>query len=257
MLNRNKLKHILSLQKKKVREEEGLFVVEGDKIVREFLSSGMKVISLIAKPEFISGLPEDIAAVPGEIIPVSYEELKRASSLKTPHNAMAIVKMKEQAPEIKADHSSLTVVLDFIQDPGNLGTIIRAAAWFGLNRIVCSDTCVDVYNSKVIQATMGAILNVSVEYTSLESFLKNAREQDINVYGTVLDGNPVYEAETGRTGIILIGNESKGISESLFPFITHKITIPKFSTSDRGIESLNAGMAASVVFSEFRRRYPV
>ncbi len=254
MLNKSKLKLIASLQKKKSRDEEELFVIEGDKIVKEFLGSDMKILTLIAKPEFLSGLPAEKLRLADEVIAVSYDELKKVSGLKAPHNAMAIVEMPEPSLPVSADPSELVAALDFIQDPGNLGTIIRAAAWFGIKKIICSENCVDVYNPKVIQATMGAILNVGVSYTDMKSFLKDATDSEVPVFGMLLEGNSVYSADLCKKGIILLGNESRGISDELIPYISYRLTIPKYSEASRGIESLNAGMAASIIFSEFARR---
>jgi TrmH family RNA methyltransferase len=254
MLSKKQVSLIVSLQRKKSRDEEKLFVIEGDKIVKEFLASGMKVVTLIAKPEFIAGLSAELLRSAGEVIPVNYEDLKKMSSLTTPHNAMAVVGIPETSPDINHILDNLCVALDFIQDPGNMGTIIRSAAWFGIKNIVCSDNCVDVYNPKVIQATMGAVLNVDVWYLSLKDFLGKARDKSVPVYGTLLEGESIYSKELGKKGVIILGNESKGISGELIPFMTDKIVIPKFTTAVHGIESLNAGMAASVIFSEFARR---
>ena len=148
----------------------------------------------------------------------------------------------------------LCVALDFVKDPGNLGTIIRAAAWFGIKNIVCSLDCVDVYNPKVIQASMGAVLHVKVFYYDLKKLFISAAKMNIPVFGTMLEGDSIYDHKLDNKGIILLGNESKGISEELIPFITEKIMIPKFSKAKHGIDSLNVGMAASVVFSEFLRK---
>jgi TrmH family RNA methyltransferase len=254
MLNKSKLKLIVSLQMKKVRDEEKLFVIEGDKIVREFLGSDMKIVTLMAKPEFIGSLTTSQLGSVDEVIAVSYEELKRASSLKTPHNAMAIVSMPETKAAVTLKPGELVVALDFIQDPGNLGTIIRAAAWFGIKKIICSKNCVDIFNPKVIQATMGAILNVGLYYSDLKNLLDSLAGSGIPVYGTFLEGESIYNSRLSRTGLILLGNESRGISEELIPYVTQKLTIPKFTSVTRGVESLNAGMAASIVFSEFARR---
>ncbi len=254
MISRTKAKFILSLQKKKVRDEEGFFIIEGDKIVREFLAAKIRLSSVIAKAEFLKSLPDDLTGYAGEITEVSYEELKHISTLKTPHNAMAVVPIPENNMDVTGITSSLTVALDSVQDPGNLGTIIRAAVWFGIRNIVCSRNCVDVYNPKVIQATMGAILHVNVFYCDLVPFLSQALEYKMQVFGTLLEGTSIYEHELDSKGIILLGNESKGISEDLMPFITAKITIPGAQRAVPGIESLNVGMAASVVFSEFMRR---
>jgi TrmH family RNA methyltransferase len=253
-LSKNKTQFILSLQRKKTRDEERVFLVEGDKVVREFIQAGKEVITLIAKPEFIAGIPSHVSNRIEEVIPVTYEELKKVSSLKTPHNAMAVVRMPEIILNPLKVIENLTVALDFIQDPGNLGTIIRAAAWFGIKDIICSASCVDVYNTKVVQATMGAIMNVNVHYTVLEEFFGVINKNNIEVYGTLLDGESIYNADLHGKGVILLGNESKGISKELIPFVSKKIMIPKFTDAVAGIDSLNAGMAASIVLSEFARR---
>jgi TrmH family RNA methyltransferase len=254
MLSKNKIRFIISLQKKKIREEYNLYVIEGDKIVREFISAGMPVKSLIAKREFISSLPKESMNEVSETEIVSFEELKQISGLKTPHNALAVVCMPDVELSLTKLVKEQCVALDCIQDPGNLGTIIRSAVWFGIRNIVCSEDCVDVYNPKVIQASMGAIIHVRILYTDLKMFLAFAREKKVPVYGTLLQGEPIYNQDLGNKGIILLGNESKGISKELVPFIDYKFMIPRFADAALGIDSLNVGMAASVVFSEFARR---
>lgn len=254
MISKNRAKFIISLQKKKIRDEERLFVIEGDKIVREFLASGARIQSLIAKPEFISSIPDEVLGKVPETEDVSYDELKAISTLKTPHNALAIIQMPDRELNTDEVYQELCVALDFVQDPGNLGTIIRAAGWFGIKNIICSSDCVDVYNPKVIQASMGALLHVNIFYSDLKKFLKASEMDNISVFGTLLEGESIYSHKLANKGIILLGNESKGISPELFPFITEKIMIPKYSKERYGIDSLNVGMAASVVFSEFARR---
>jgi TrmH family RNA methyltransferase len=254
MISKNKAKFIISLQKKKVRDEEQLFVIEGDKLVKEFLIDKIPVKILIAKPEFLGTLPADLTRFVDETEDVSYEELKHISTLKTPHNALAVVPMPYREIDIAEVLNQLCVALDFVQDPGNLGTIIRAAAWFGIKNIVCSVDCVDVYNPKVIQASMGAILHVNVYYSDLKKLVVLANKKKIPVFGTMLEGESIYDHKLDNKGIILLGNESKGISDELIPFITEKIMIPRFSKAKQGIDSLNVGMAASVVFSEFLRK---
>lgn len=253
MLSKKKISFIVSLQKKKAREEHRLFTIEGDKLVREFLSAGQSLKTLVAMPEFLNSLPARQKQEIDEIIPCSHEELKKISSMKTPHNALATVEM----PVMKTDPSDpgkgLSVALDFIQDPGNLGTIIRAAAWFGIKNIYCSENCVDVFNPRVIQASMGAILHVRVVYTDLHSLFRKALRDGIKIFGATLDGNSIYSREPENRGIIFFGNESRGISAELAPYITDKITIPSKGVPAPGIESLNVGMAASVIFSEFTR----
>jgi TrmH family RNA methyltransferase len=254
MISKSKIRFIRSLQNKKVRDEERLFVIEGDKLVREFLAARFTVRMLIAKPEFLSSLLPEMIQNINEIEAVSYEELKQMSTLKTPHNALAIVQMPESEMIVSEIIKQFCVALDFVQDPGNMGTIIRAAGWFGIKNIVCSFDCVDVYNSKVIQASMGALLHVNVFYTDLKTLFTNAIKNSVPVYGTMLDGKSIYDHKLDNKGIILLGNESKGISDELMPFITEKIRIPKYSNAKEGIDSLNVGMAASVVFSEFLRK---
>jgi TrmH family RNA methyltransferase len=147
----------------------------------------------------------------------------------------------------------LTIALDCIQDPGNLGTIIRSAAWFGIKNIYCSGDCADVYNPKVIQSSMGAILHVNVTYISLPELMESARNINVKIYGALIEGESIYTYKLGSSGIILLGNESKGISGELLPFITDRIMIPKLTYEQHGIDSLNVSMAASVILSEFTR----
>ena len=254
MISKSKSNFIISLQKKKVREEEKLFVIEGDKLVKEFLQAKKKIRTLVAQPEFIRSLPEDLTYSINDIQEVTFEELRHISTFKTPHNSLAVVSI----PELEMDSSEvlnqLCIGLDFVQDPGNLGTIIRAAAWFGIKNIVCSLDSVDVYNPKVIQASMGAILHVNVYYSDLKKLAILANEKNIPVFGTMLEGTSIYNHKLDNKGIILLGNESKGISKELTSLITEKIMIPKFNNTAAGIDSLNVGMAASIVFSEFLRK---
>jgi TrmH family RNA methyltransferase len=254
MISKNRAKFIISLQKKKVRDEEKLFVIEGDKLVREFITSKTPIKAVIAKPEFLSSIPVDLLKNIPEVEDVTYEELKLISTLKTPHNALAIVPLPNKELRMKEVFMELCVALDFVQDPGNFGTIIRAAGWFGIKNIICSPDCVDVYNPKVIQASMGALLNVNVFYFDLRELLSAAKAGNIPIFGTLLEGESIYSHKLDNKGIILLGNESKGISGELLPFITDRILIPKFTSAKHGIDSLNVGMAASVVFSEFCRK---
>jgi TrmH family RNA methyltransferase len=214
----------------------------------------MRIRILAAKPEFISGIPAEMKTLIDETASAGYEDLKHISTLKTPHNALAVVEMPENRIDLKETSRGLTVALDFIQDPGNFGTILRAAAWFGIKHIVCSENCVDAFNPKVVQAAMGALLSVKVGYGDLKDFLSGAVQKKINVYGTYLEGESIYSSRLGKKGIILFGNESKGISPDLREFVTRPLSIPKFTGAAAGIESLNVGMAASIVFSEFARR---
>lgn len=254
MISKNKIKFIISLQKKKVRDEEKLYVIEGDKLVREFLNAGVKISLLAAKNEFLGSLAPELIQFVKEIEEVSYEDLKHISTLKTPHNALAVVHMPTHEMKMAEIINQFCLALDFVQDPGNMGTIIRAAGWFGIKNIVCSMNCVDVYNPKVIQSGMGAMLHVNVYYQDLKNIFTFATQNFVPVFGTMLEGKSIYKHKLDNKGIILLGNESKGISAELIPFITEKIKIPKFSNATEGIDSLNVGMAASVVLSEFLRK---
>ena len=253
MLSKNKINFILSLQKKKVREKEKLFVIEGDKLVKEFLAANMPVKAIVAKPEFLNSLPQVLKKGIEEIIPASYDNLKKVSTLKTPHNALAIIHMpgKKSIPDDL--NKKLTIALEYIQDPGNLGTIIRSAAWFGIDNIFCSENCVDVYNPKVIQASMGAILYVNVHYTDLHKFFKSAIRKKIRIYGAMLEGESLYSYKLTENGIIFLGNESKGISKGFVSYITDRIMIPRVQEKASVIDSLNVSTAASVILSEFTR----
>jgi TrmH family RNA methyltransferase len=253
VLSKNKINFILSLQKKKVREVEKLFVIEGDKLVREFLSAKMPVKLLMAKPEFLNSLPLVHKKGIGEIIPARYDDLKKVSTLKTPNNALAIIQMPDTRFNPGDLKIGLTIALEYVQDPGNLGTIIRSAAWFGIKNIYCSENCVDCYNPKVIQASMGAIMHVNVSYTDLHAFFKTARKSKIKIYGALLEGESIYSSRLSDKGIIFLGNESRGISDEFIPYITDRIMIPRMNKAGSGIDSLNVSMAASVILSEFTR----
>jgi TrmH family RNA methyltransferase len=254
MISKNRTKFIISLQNKKVRDEEQLFVIEGDKIVKEFLYAKVPVRFLVAKQEFLSALPSSMTRLADEIIVVSHDELKQVSSLKTPHNALAVVPFKNPEPALSLPSEELVAALENIQDPGNLGTIIRAAVWFGIKNIFCSPDCVDIYNPKVIQASMGALLHVNLFYYDLEELLITASEKKLPIFGALLEGVSIYDHKLDNKGIILLGNESRGISDNLKIYINEKIMIPSADSTEPGIDSLNVGMAASVIFSEFKRR---
>jgi len=254
MISKNRIKYIRSLQDKKARDEEQLYVIEGDKLIKDYLNSGTRLRLLAAVPEFIALLMPGEKAAIDEIESASFRDLERMSSLKTPHNAIAVVPMPEPASDPIKIADNILIALDSIQDPGNLGTILRAAAWFGFRYVVCSLNCADLYNPKVIQASMGAMLNVTVWYQDLKKLMEEDVRKEMPVYGTYLEGESVYSSKLGNRGIIMLGNESRGISDDLLPFITTRLLIPKFSSSSHGVDSLNVAMAASVILSEFARR---
>ena len=239
-LSANKIKWIRSLQQKKFRDELGLFVIEGDKLVSEALTLCPSTIELIVHTDrFSSELSSNI-----ETLKVSENDLKRVSSLQHPQGCLAILKKNEKP--VQQNHSGLILALDSIQDPGNMGTILRIADWFGIKQVVCSPTTVDCYNPKVVQASMGAVLRIAIHYTSLEGWL---HELTIPVYGALLEGKNIYKETLPTDAVIIMGNEGNGISKEVKSLITHPVTIPSFG----GSESLNVAVATGIIVSEFRR----
>lgn len=241
MLSKNQKKYINSLKQKKHRMNCPVFIVEGTKMVGELLQSDFEIEAIYATSSWIT--QHEIAGV--EVNDITEKELASISSLTTSNEVLAVVKQRN---DVEIDTSGLTIALDNIQDPGNLGTIIRIADWFGITNIICSTDCVDVYNPKVVQATMGSIFRVNITYTNLSDFFK--KNNHLKVYGALLDGNNVYQEQlTKQEAVLLMGNESKGISDELLPYITNKITIPSFGKA----ESLNVSAATAVLCSEFKR----
>lgn len=249
MLSSSKIKRIKSLSLKKFRKQEGLFIAEGDKIVKEILYSGFEVQEVYASESWINN-----TILPRNIIPeiVSQKELERISSLTTPNKALAIVKIPLNNPVFEL-RNHFTLVLDNIQDPGNLGTIIRTADWFGIHNIVCSLNTADIYNPKAIQATMGSFMRVNIYYTSLDDFLSQIPE-NFPVLGALLDGNDLFKSTLPQQGIIITGNESKGISDDLKGYITHKLFIPRGVNSSEQPESLNAAVATGIILANLTKQ---
>ncbi len=253
MLSKNKIKLIQSLNRKKDRDELGLFLVEGNKMVEEALRSDYQTETLVCTPAFAESLSKTPFKA-SEIIETDKDSIQKASLLKNPQEALAVVRQPTtDKPTLKLD-TDLFLALDFIQDPGNLGTIIRIADWFGINTIICSENTVDVFNPKVVQASMGAIFRVKCWYTNLENFLSEISEQKVPVYGTFMNGDNIYSEQLTQNGIIVLGNEGNGISDPISQLIKKRITIPTFSANTSKSESLNVAIAASICCSEFRRR---
>jgi len=253
MLSKNKIKLIQSLNRKKERDESGLFLVEGNKMVEEALRSEYKIETLVCTTQFADQHPE-IRSKAKDIIVADRDSIQKASLLQNPQEALAIVAQPAiEIPELNLN-AELCLALDFIQDPGNLGTILRIADWFGISTVICSENTVDVFNPKVVQASMGAIFRVKTMYTNLESFLLETSKKQIPVYGTFMDGNNIYTEPLSKNGIIVLGNEGNGISDSISTLVTKRIAIPTFSTNPNKAESLNVAIAASICCSEFRRR---
>jgi len=253
MLSKNKIKQIQSLNRKKYRDETGLFLVEGNKMVEEALRSDYQIESLVCTTEFMQFHPEIQLRVQ-ELIETDNESIQKASLLQNPQDAMALVFIPDQIQNTLNPEIQLVLALDFIQDPGNLGTILRIADWFGIQNVICSENSVDVYNPKVVQASMGAIFRVKTLYLSLENFLNDSKKMQIPVYGTFLEGENIYTEKLTRNGILVLGNEGSGISEPVTRFVTHKLFIPSFSSETNKPESLNVAIATAICCSEFRRR---
>jgi len=255
MLSKSKIKLIQSLNRKKERDETGLFLVEGNKMVEEALRSDFKVVTLIGTSAFLGSHPSELTGIM-EVVETNKEFINKASLLQNPQDSIAIVE-KPDSSEINLNFDSkLYLSLDFIQDPGNLGTIIRIADWFGIDTIICSENTVDVYNPKVVQATMGAIFRVKCLYINLEQVFTTIDTKKIPIYGTFMNGENIYNESLTKNGIIVMGNEGNGISDSISGFITKRLAIPTFSPNNEKSESLNVAIATSICCSEFRRRYP-
>lgn len=248
MLSKNKIKYIRSLELKKNRKEEGVFVAEGHKLVGDLLGH-FPCRLLIATSSWLEQHPQ-IQAL--ETIEVTQDELSRASLLKTPQEVLAIFEQPQYNIPTDVLFHSLCLALDDIQDPGNLGTIIRLADWFGIEHIFCSQGTVDVYNPKVIQATMGAIARVKVQYCDLPAMIASLK--DTPVYGTYLDGNNMYNETLTENGLIVMGNEGNGVSKEVSQHINRRLYIPNYPTTRETSESLNVAIATAVICSEFRRR---
>jgi TrmH family RNA methyltransferase len=240
MVSKNQIKLITSLQQKKYRQKNELFIAEGAKVIQEFLQSNF-VLEHLYVTEAIFETIDDSRKTQ-----ISETDLKKITCLATPNNCLALFKIPKPKNTIA---KGLIVALDDIRDPGNLGTIIRLCDWFGIHQIVCSEQTVDIYNSKVIQATMGSISRVSVSYLSLEKYFS---ESNLPVFGTFMDGKNVYNETLPQEGILLLGNEANGISEKLEKLVSNRISIPRFGNLQK-TESLNVATATAIFLSEFRR----
>ncbi|MDI9866419.1 RNA methyltransferase [Flectobacillus sp. DC10W] len=245
MLSKNQIKYINALQQKKFRQEYQSFVVEGAKSVVELLSSDFELESLYVTEDFYKETKPLLDKQPLRAEIVGQAELEKAGTFSSNNAALAVVKMKANQ-ELLLNDTEYALVLDEIRDPGNLGTIIRIADWYGIQKIICSEGTVDLYNPKVISSTMGSFTRVSLFYTNLVKYLKG---QQKTIYGAFLDSENVHTLNFAPSGYIIIGNEANGISEAVEKVVTHKITIPRFG----GAESLNAGIATAVICDNLRR----
>lgn len=239
MLIKSRVKYIQSLSHKKLRDSEGVFVAEGPKLINELLSARMPLQELFAVKEWIE---VQKGPLPVAVTEISEGELERISQLQTPNQVLGIFKKPDFSAN-KPLRNTVSIMLDTIQDPGNLGTIIRCADWFGISQVFCSVDCADAWNIKVVQATMGSIARVQVAYGSLEQWLEE--EPGLPTYAAVLEGTDLRKQPPVKEGIIIIGNESKGISDAILARCTNRITIPRHGQA----ESLNAAVATGIILS--------
>jgi RNA methyltransferase, TrmH family len=246
MLSKNRLKFLKSLQIKKFRQEEQLFLVEGEKIIKEVLQSDFVVHSLYCTPSFWQANEVLIKSQNLDYELVSENELAQAGTLVTNQNGLAVIRMKPNQAIIP-QAQKFYLVLDGIQDPGNLGTIVRIADWYAVAGIICSEDTVEIYNPKVISASMASFLRVDLFYTNLKEYLVTHSKSTI--YGALLNGENIHQASFSQGGLLVMGNESKGIRAELLPFIQHAVTIPRFGQA----ESLNVGVATAVILDNFKR----
>ncbi len=253
MLSKNQIKFVKSLLMKKNRKQLGLFVAEGPKVVGDLLRAGFTPHSIFSTGQFLQGQQTTCS-----VQSITEEELQRLSFLQHPQQVLAVFHIPDHAGSMPgaaqpcSAGSSLSLALDGIQDPGNLGTIIRIADWFGISTIYCSPDTADAYNPKVVQATMGSLAHISIIYTDIPDLLGHAC---CPVYGTLLDGEDIYNQELTAEGIIVMGNEGNGISPEVRRLITNKLLIPNFNADNEHAESLNVAIATAITCSEFRRRF--
>ncbi len=249
MISKNKIKYIRSLELKKNRNKEGKFVAEGFKVVDDLLALQPADL-IVATGEW---LRDKHFGAETEVIEVTDEELKKVSFLQHPQQVLAVFRQATSG-DYSINTSELSLALDGVQDPGNLGTIIRIADWFGITHIYCSQDTADVYNPKVVQATMGSIARVKVEYGDLLGLVESL-PAEVPVYGTLLDGDNIYQQKLENRGLIVMGNEGKGISPALAKKVNHKLLIPNFPEGRATADSLNVAIATAITCSEFRRNF--
>lgn len=253
MLSKNQKKLIAAMAQKKQRDIHGLFLAEGDKIVRDLLAAGMTPQLLVATDTWL--LSENLISKHFPMVLTGRDEMEKISLQKTPQNVLGLFLQQRYNLKNSAIKNNLTLLLDGVQDPGNMGTIIRLADWFGISDIVCSTDTADVYNPKVIQSSMGAIARVKVHYTRLSYFIEAYKKETGNpVYGAFLKGDNVYQTKLGNQGLLIMGNEGQGIRDEIGSMVTNRITIPSYPVDEPTSESLNVGVATSILCSEFRRQ---
>lgn len=240
MLTKNQIKYITQLKQKKFRDLNKVFVAEGFKVINELLNSTLQLEHIYTTKRLSFDVSKEF------VTEITEADLKKISSLTTPNDCLAVFKMKEdKLPQ----PNGLKIALDNVRDPGNLGTIIRLCDWFGVADLICSNETVDVYNTKVVQATMGSLTRVNIFYTNLADYLKDTNEL---IFGTFMDGTNIYKTNLPNSGIIVMGNEANGISKEIEALVTAKIAIPRFGDLQQ-TESLNVATATAIILSEFKR----
>ena len=252
LLSKAKIRLIRSLEQKKYRVQHGLFVLEGDKAVREALDSTLTVEYLLAK---LAWLEQPSSTKANHIIEINDQELSQISFLKTPNQAIALVQIPYYPLDFAELTGGLSLYLDQIQDPGNLGTIIRIADWFGIRHVLCGQGCADPFSPKTVQSTMGAIIRVKTNQTDVGFFRQlKIYQPDFPVFGAFLDGDNLYHTPLPTKAVMMMGNESKGISEAVAQYVDQRLLIPSYSSGEPTSESLNVATAAAIICAEFRRR---
>lgn len=253
MISKSKVKQLLSLAQKKYRNKEGLFLVEGDKMVLELANSPIRIAELIKTSDFELLFGADKLLAETTTL-VSKDELRKVSQLKTPQNSLAVCYLPKQEMLPGVLDEDLTIYLDGIQDPGNLGTILRICDWFGIQHIFCSGDTVDRFNPKVVQASMGSFARVSVTECDFGAFKAIARQSGATLYGTFMDGANVYTHQRSKKSVLVMGNEGNGIRNEIKDAVDYKISIPNFSENRQKAESLNVSIATAILCSEFKRQ---
>jgi RNA methyltransferase, TrmH family len=253
VVSKSQIKLIRSLEQKKYRTANNLFVAEGNKIVSDILTESFRIATLIATREFILQCRDQISS-DTEVIIARAEEIRTASLLKNPQDAIAICRLPQSDAGVADQVKDWVLCLDTIQDPGNLGTIVRIADWFGIPDIVCSPETADIFNPKAVQSSMGSFCRVRVHYLALESYLSEQSSAGVLICGAFLEGDNLYAASLPKSGILVLGNEGRGIGRDILACINRKITIPSFTRSLQHAESLNVASAAAVFCSEIRRQ---
>ena len=267
MLSKSQIKHINALKIKKFRDEFKEFTAEGSTLVTDLISSPYEIAGVYALNTWITANTDLLGRHKFPVFEADEAEMERITALSSPGPVLAIIRMpvepglsieKTDATELEQAFpgifNELSLVLEAISDPGNFGTLLRIADWFGIRYVFCSENCVEVYNPKVVQSSMGSVARVKVVYADLSAMIGKLAGR-LPVYGTFLQGEPLYTSRLGQSGLIIIGSEAHGISDQLSAFVTHRLFIPSYGTAGQGkAESLNAAMAAAIVISEFRRR---